>query len=113
MNTIKTGQHRDRLQKRRDQVVMTLDYLGKEQEEVEQNSDWLDQAAFASRVNLLDRLTGWYATEMDQIDRALERMDRNKFGRCLACHNPIEEERLDSQPTSEFCIGCQEVREEL
>jgi RNA polymerase-binding transcription factor DksA len=42
--------------------------------------DWLDQAAYASRVSLLDRLNDWYATEIRQIDKAIERIESNRYG---------------------------------
>ncbi len=32
---------------------------------------------------------------MDEIDKAFDRAKQNKYGLCLACHNPIETHRLD------------------
>jgi RNA polymerase-binding transcription factor DksA len=113
MDTMRTGRHVDRLRQRRDQVATTLRHLGKEQGEVERNTDWLDQAAYESRVHLLDRLTKWYVTEIDQIDKALKRMERRDYGLCAACHRPIEDQRLDAAPESEFCSACQAMRDGL
>jgi hypothetical protein len=56
MNEIVLGHHLDKLIRRRGQIVMTLHYLAAEQKQVEQNTDWLDQAAYESKVNLLDGL---------------------------------------------------------
>ena len=103
----------DQLRKRREQLVMTLQHIGREQEQVEQNTDWLDQAAYESRANLLDRLNDWYIEEMDQIDKALNRIRQSQYGLCLGCHNPIGADRLDISPEAEFCCFCQEVREQL
>ena len=113
MDEIRTGKHLDRLTMRRKQLMSTLQHLDKEQEQVERNTDWLDQAAYESRVALLDRLSDWYRTEMAQIDRALERIHHHEFGRCLACHDPIERQRLEAAPAAEHCSRCQTQRDEF
>jgi RNA polymerase-binding transcription factor DksA len=111
MDTIKIGRHVDQLRNRREQVVMTLRHLEKEHTEVERNTDWLDQAAYESRVHFLDRVVSWYIAELDQIDKALARAENKNYGLCGACHQPIEDQRLDTAPESEFCRACQATRE--
>ncbi|MDH3444185.1 MAG: hypothetical protein OEN50_09710 [Deltaproteobacteria bacterium] len=111
MDEIRIGKHRDQLIRRREKIVMTLRHLAKEQAEVERNTDWLDQAAYESRVQLLDRLNGWYVAEIEQIDNALARVEKNNYGLCVACNDPIENRRLDTAPESEFCSGCQSTWE--
>jgi len=113
MESFTTSRHFDRLMNRREQVAMTLHHLEKEHAEVERNTDWLDQAAYESRVRLLDRLTDWYLEELNKIDEALKRADKSTYGSCAACHRPIESARLDAAPATEFCAACQTVREEL
>ena len=113
MDEIRVGRHVDQLRKRREQIVMTLQHIGREQEQVDHNTDWLDQAAYESRVNLLDRLNDWYRQELHQIDNALLRIKKNQYGRCLGCHHPIDVERLESVPEAEFCSSCLEAREHL
>jgi hypothetical protein len=80
MEEVRIGRQIDQLRKRREQLVMTLQHIGREQEQVEQNTDWLDQAAYQSRVNLLDRLNEWYINEMHQIDEALLRIRKISMG---------------------------------
>ncbi len=111
MDEIRTGKYADKLRKRREQIVMTLSHLAKEQAEVEQNTDWLDRAAYESRVRLLDRLNDWYIEELEQIDNALARVVMKTYGICLACREPIDKQRLDTAPEREFCAGCQSMRE--
>ena len=101
------------LTSRRQQIVVTLQHLDKEQNEVEHNTDWLDQAAFENRLGLLDRLHFWYQSELAQVDKALDRIQRGGYGNCVACHAPIEAARLDAVPTAEYCAACQESREAL
>ena len=113
MNEMRAGINFDRLIKRRAELLSTLQHLHKEQAEVERNTDWLDQAAYESRVALLDRLNSWYETEVSQIDRALERIRRHGYGVCLACHHPIDPKRLATAPEAEYCSACQSTREAL
>ena len=113
LDEIRVGRHVDQLRKRREQVVMTLQHIGSEQEQVERNTDWLDQGAYESRVSLLDRLNDWYRQEMHQIDKALDRIEKQQYGSCLACRAPIDVERLESVPVAEFCSSCQEARDGL
>ena len=43
---------------------------------------------------------------LKDIDSALERMDKGPYGMCEVCHEPIEEERLRSDPLVGNCLGC-------
>lgn len=113
MNEITTGHYLDKLIRRRGQIVMTLRHLANEQKQVEQNTDWLDQSAYESRVNLLDRLSEWYVTEIGQIDEAIKRIESNRYGVCVACREAIEDASLETAPEAEFCSICQELRDGL
>lgn len=111
MDAIQTGIFLDKLLRRRHQVTNTLQYLEKEQKEVAGNIDWIDQAAHENRVRLLGRLTDWYLTERRQLDKALARINAQRYGLCLACHKAIDKERLKTFPETDFCVACQETRE--
>jgi RNA polymerase-binding transcription factor len=113
MNHTHYEPHYDRLVKRRDEIIMTRKHLQSEQQAVDENKDWLDHAAYQSRVELLDSLTEWYLTEMAQINDALTRIAEGRYGICLACHEPIEPERLDLAPEALYCSSCQSAHEDL
>jgi RNA polymerase-binding transcription factor DksA len=113
MNHINNELYHERLRRRRDEIEMTREHLQKEQRVVDENKDWIDHAAYESRVDLLHRLTGWYLDEIARIDQALSRIAENKYGLCLACHQAIEPKRLDIAPEAAFCAGCQELREQV
>jgi DnaK suppressor protein len=113
VDPIRTARQIENLTKRRQQVAMSLRHVEKERNEAEENTDWLDRAAYDTRIALLDRLSEWYTREIDEIDRALARVQQSKYGICLACHNPIEAQRLEFFPEAAFCAACQETREGL
>jgi RNA polymerase-binding transcription factor len=45
-----------------------------------------------------------------RIKAALERMDKDEFGDCLACGEPIPDGRLTADPTALFCVACAKAR---
>jgi DnaK suppressor protein len=111
MSSINCESYYERLKRRRAEVITTREHLQREQRVVDENNDWLDRAAYESRVDLLDNLADWYAKEMVQIDDALARIAEGNYGLCLACHRCIEPERLETAPEASFCASCQSMRE--
>jgi sigma-B regulation protein RsbU (phosphoserine phosphatase) len=43
---------------------------------------------------------------LQEVDQALQRIDVGKFGVCEVCHDPIESERLLTDPLMRVCLGC-------
>lgn len=41
---------------------------------------------------------------IDEVDAALDRLERGVYGYCETCHDPIEPERLLADPTVRFCV---------
>jgi RNA polymerase-binding transcription factor DksA len=46
------------------------------------------------------------------VDGALERLDRNEFGHCQQCQQPINPKRLEVAPWARYCVPCQELEEQ-
>ena len=103
----------DKLRLRGIEVERTIGHLEKERREVEENTEWIDKAAYESRVSLLDGLTTLYRYEMKQIEKASSRVEERSYGLCLACHEPIDADRLEIYPAAQFCLDCQDYRERL
>lgn len=49
--------------------------------------------------------------ELRRIDAALVRLQRDDFGNCTDCGEPIAEARLDANPTATLCVLCASARE--
>ena len=43
--------------------------------------------------------------ELDEVDRALAKLDDGTYGRCETCGEPIAPARLEAVPTTRFCIA--------
>ena len=47
-------------------------------------------------------------TKLINIDLAIEKIHKNKFGQCEKCGNPIPNKRLNLIPEARFCISCEQ-----
>ncbi len=47
-------------------------------------------------------------TRLRDIDLALEKIEKGKYGRCEKCGKKIDQKRLDVHPAARFCMKCQE-----
>ena len=43
---------------------------------------------------------------LEQVQDALERVEKGTFGRCEECHEPIAKARLQALPYTKHCIQC-------
>ena len=41
-----------------------------------------------------------------KITKALQRIDEDEFGYCLACGDDMDPRRLEVDPTAEHCVAC-------
>lgn len=49
---------------------------------------------------------------LEQVDKALERVDSGGFGVCEACHGTVEADRLFSDPLARVCLDCMKPAEQ-
>jgi RNA polymerase-binding protein DksA len=79
--------------------------------EVEEGLDSNAQLWEVSQVR--DGLDDEAATELNQVNEALARLDAGEYGFCKSCGNEIGEMRLAALPYATLCIDCAEGAEEL
>ena len=65
MDEVKGITYLDKLRLRGIEVERTIRHLEKERHEIEENTEWINRAAYESRINLLDGLTALYRYEME------------------------------------------------
>jgi DnaK suppressor protein len=53
--------------------------------------------------NILERI--------NQVERALERLEEGNYGWCERCGNPIPVERLAAFPSATLCVTCKQLEE--
>jgi len=62
----------------------------------------------STALNLASRQTQL----IDEIDEALRRIEDGKYGHCVRCGKPLDEERLKAMPTAKYDAACQALIEE-
>ncbi|MDP1948428.1 MAG: TraR/DksA C4-type zinc finger protein [Nitrospirota bacterium] len=62
-------------------------------------------------VQLLDRLDGRMKAEIEEIDRALVKLEAGQYGRCEQCRKAIPQSRLEAVPAAAKCLACEQAGE--
>ncbi len=113
MEVVKARALTARLSQRKQQIAVTLNHLESQRSEMEKIRDAKDAWARQRRRSLLNYLNRWYMREMNEINRALERVSKDKYGNCASCNCAIEADWLESFPEAEYCRVCQQTIERM
>ncbi|MDX1634120.1 MAG: TraR/DksA family transcriptional regulator [Marinobacter sp.] len=100
---------RQRLLERRDDLLSTREVRDETSATVQ-----LDQQS-VGRLSRMDALQSQALAQAGKeraehqlrlIDAALLRIEREEYGECLECGEPINPKRLEIDPTNLYCIDC-------
>ncbi|WP_374675654.1 TraR/DksA family transcriptional regulator [Ideonella sp.] len=75
-------------------------------------TDLKDGAADEAEAEVDDAELALHLAELQQIERARERLASGDYGQCSDCGEPIASARLIAQPTATRCIACQSAAEQ-
>jgi RNA polymerase-binding protein DksA len=70
-------------------------------------ADRMDIAAADQASDISDATLERLRHELAQCESALQRLDEERYGDCIACGESIPWPRLFAQPTAERCAACQ------
>ena len=73
--------------------------------EVGFDEEFADTGSFTFQRESDLSLVGNAKDLIDKVEHALARIDAGGFGRCEACGDPIEAERLDALPYATLCLA--------
>ena len=113
MDSRKVSALRERLVKRRDEIIANLHRIDDQRRAVANHVEWMDEATYSNRRELLRLLSRWGHEEMYQVDQASARLDAGRYGICLGCAGTIEVDRLEAFPESEYCDAGYAVWEKI
>ena len=111
MEIVKARALSARLSRRKQQIAVTLSHLESERSEVEKNTEWKDAWARQRRKSLLNYLNRWYAKEINEINRALERVSKDNYGSGAAANSANQSDWIETIPEAEYCRICQQMNE--
>ena len=113
MDSLKVRALRDRLVKRRDEIVANLHRIDDQRRAVANHVEWMDEPTYSHRRELFRLLSRSWHEEIYQLDQALARLLAGRYGICLGCASTIEIARLEAFPESEYCDPCHAVWERI
>lgn len=104
------------LQQKKDNALRTLN-------QIEKNGFTDAQAEYTSELSVYDNHPADIGSEtyemeknmalrkqelhrINEIDRALDRLERGEFGKCALCGRGISPGRLETQPEADLCLDC-------
>ena len=70
------------------------------------DKDWSEQATERENDDVVDALGESIMIELEQIDNALVRIDKDEYNICASCGDDIADERLHALPYTSVCINC-------
>ena len=74
-------------------------------------ADSADAASVKERLGITYTEYSTRRKQIDAIDEALRRIEKEEFGLCVECEEPISWARLNVIPHARYCIRCQTERE--
>jgi len=107
-------QFKERLESYRAEALAFLHRVEEERQNLDNNrpseaGDFCVQTA--SREYLFER-SSQQRQLLRRVEAALRRIESGTFGECVACGDEINRKRLAAMPWTEFCLQCQEEREQ-
>jgi DnaK suppressor protein len=71
-----------------------------------------DRSVQEHEMDVAGRVMNLRSDHLQQLNAALQRIDRGDYGICIRCGREISERRLEAEPTALTCIDCQSAAEQ-
>lgn len=76
--------------------------------ELDVDGDEMDQAQGDALNSIMEQLSRRNIKQLENIEKALNKIEEGVFGECEECGRPISEKRLLAKPDADTCITCAE-----
>lgn len=73
--------------------------------------DKADEAFADTSVDIDNAIIGFHLEKVEDLNAALDRMQKGEYGVCVDCGSDVDFERLSAYPTAKRCISCQKLHE--
>ncbi len=101
---------RKRLQTLRDEILKVIEWRDASSgsngamDEIDQANELIEkEMGFVMSSNM--------RANLKEVEDALDRIEKNHYGKCLHCGEDISPKRLEVLPFARFCVPCQEKME--
>ena len=106
--------YKKKLVTRREELVKGIARTEQEGREADEDPtvDLADKAANSYTKEFLFGQTHNDRSLLQLVNDALTRIKDDSFGECVACHQELQQKRLEAVPSTRYCITCQEKMEQ-
>ena len=88
----------------REQLATQLDDLHVGDPSEAHDENFADSGQVAAEQGESMVLAGRLREQLDDVQRALDKLDEGSYGTCEACGEPISPDRLEAMPATRYCI---------
>jgi RNA polymerase-binding protein DksA len=96
---------RSQLEGERTSLVRQLEELGAGDKGMSFDENFADSGQVAAEQGENKALLNQLNEQLDEVNRALEKVDAGTYGLCEKCGEPIAEARLEAMPATRYCIN--------
>jgi DnaK suppressor protein len=89
----------------RDRLAAQIDSLEPGRSAGQVDDNFADSGQVAAEQGENQALAAQLRNELDEVERALAKLDDGTYGRCETCGEPIAPARLEAMPAARFCIN--------
>ena len=95
---------RDQLEDEQAHLQTQLTELDHTEVETTFDDNFADSGQVAAEQGENRALASQLRDQLDDVERALTKLDDGSYGSCEVCSKPIEPARLEAMPATRFCI---------
>ncbi|MFZ6002664.1 MAG: TraR/DksA family transcriptional regulator [Actinomycetota bacterium] len=88
----------------RDHLAAQIHALEPGSSDSQVDDNFADSGQVAAEQGENQALAAQLRSELEEVERALRKLDEGTYGRCEACGEPIAPARLEAMPAARFCI---------
>jgi DnaK suppressor protein len=98
--------YRELLSTERERVREQLRQLGHDGERSGFDENFADSGQVTAERGEVEALIGSLLEALEDVDRAIGKIDDDRYGVCESCGATIPAARLEAMPTARMCITC-------
>src|SRR5262249_48052880 len=104
MSSSNVKKYKDRLEKKREELLAATPVRTPTSEAGSKSGDWIDQSSQESDLHVRLALKQTDSKLLRAIDEAIHRIDQGTYGICMECENEIATARLEAGPLTRGSI---------
>ena len=105
-NDAPTVDYRALLEEEKSDLEAKLQELGLGGPGLTYDSNFADSSQVTAERGEVEALGAKLRETLDDVERALAKLDAGTYGTCEDCGQPIDPLRLEAKPAARYCINC-------